>query len=282
VQIWGQLYIFRTEKCEPVSVLPLPLIERSEEEVANAIRRKVEALKGVKVVSDLRVRISGKRTDVDMRVLLDGNLLLEDSHKLSLNIKKEVKDLIPNARVTVDTGPFGHGRENIWKLVKDIAEGTPGARGVHNIHIQKIEGKLCIDLHLEVSANFTVKEAHDIADRVEKKVKATNKDIAEVTVHIETATDRISREMVGIETELESYIEHLAEDFPEVKAVHGIKIRRVDDALHIVLHCHFDPNLSIKEAHEISNKIESSIRTSHPEVARIDIHQEPAKPDRPA
>lgn len=256
--------------------MPLPLIERSEEEVANAIRRKVEALNGVKDVSQLRVRISGKRTDVNMRVLLDSNLLLEDSHKFSLNIKKEVKDLIPNARVTVDTGPFGNGRENIWKLVKDITEGTPSARGVHNIHIQKIEGKLCIDLHLEVSANFTVKQAHDIADQVEKKVKAASKDIAEVTVHIETATDRISRENVGIETELESYIEHLAEDFPEVKAVHGIKIRRVDDALHIVLHCHFDSNLSIKEAHEISNKIESSIRTSHPEVVRIDIHQEPA------
>lgn len=66
-----------------------------------------------------------------MQVQLDGNLTSKETHRIALDIEREVKKAIPNARVTIDTEPFGNGRENIWKLVKDIAENAPGSRGVH-------------------------------------------------------------------------------------------------------------------------------------------------------
>ncbi len=256
--------------------LPLPLVERSKEEITQLIRKKVEATTGVRGCRQLAVRVSGKRFDVNMQVQLDGNLTSKETHKIALDIEREVKNAIPNARVTIDTEPFGNGRENIWKLVKDIAENAPGSRGVHNIHIQKIDGKLCVDFHLEVSANMTVMQAHNIADQIEKKIKAANQDISDVTVHIESASDRISKELAGIENELESYIEHVAESFPEIKNVCDIKVRKFGASLHLVLQCHFDPKLSIKKAHEISSQLESMIRKAYPNVARIDIHEEPA------
>lgn len=256
--------------------LPLPLIERSKEEIVRRIRRKVENLEGVKECRQLNVRMIGKRFDVSMRLLLNDALKLEDAHRIALDVEKEVKGIIPNARVAIDTGPSGSGKENVWKLVKDIAEGVPGSRGVHNIHVQKIDGELCVDLHLEVSANMTVKQAHRVADEVEKRIKAANSRISEITVHIESASDQISRELAGIERELESYIEHVAEGFPEIKDVCGIEVRRFGDALHIVLRCRFDPELKIRKAHEIANQLESAIRRTYPNVVRIDIHEEPA------
>lgn len=256
--------------------MPLPLIERSKEEIAQIIKKEVEDINGVKSCRHLNVRVGGKRFDVNMRVLLDGSLTLEGAHKTALDIEKKVKSVVPNARVTIETETFGNGQENIWKLVKETAEGTPGSRGVHNIHIQKISGKLCIDLHLEVSANMTVKQAHHVADQVEKKIRSANRDISEVTIHIETASDRISRELAGIETELESYIEHIAENFPEIKDVCNVKVRKFDGSLHLVLRCRFDSKLSIRKAHEISSQLESVIRKAYPNVARIDIHEEPA------
>lgn len=256
--------------------MPLPLVERSEEEIAQTIRKKVEAIKGVRGCRHLDVRLSGKRRDVNIHVLLDSNLGLEGAHKIALTIERGVKAVVPDARVTIDTEPLGNGKENVWQVVKDVAEGAPGSRGVHNIHIQKIDGKLCVDLHLEVSANMTVKQAHHVADQVEKRIKAVNSHISEITVHIESASDRISRERAGIETEMESYIEHLAQQFPEVKEVYGIEFRRFGETLHLVLRCRFDSTLSIKEAHSISNQIESAIRSAYPNVARIDIHEEPA------
>jgi divalent metal cation (Fe/Co/Zn/Cd) transporter len=256
--------------------LPIPLVERSEKRIAETIRRKVEAIKTVRGIRQLSVRVSGKRLDVDMVVLLESNLEWDQAHRISLGVEREVLSEFPNARVTVNTEPFGDNWQSIWKLVKDTAEGTPGSRGVHNIHIQKIGGKLCIDLHLEVSANMTVKQAHDVADQVERNIRKADSDISEVTVHIESASDRISRELTGVEAELESYVEHVAERFPEIKAVCNVEIRRFGNTAHLVLRCRFDPNLSIEKAHEISSQLEKEIRTAYPSITRIDIHEEPA------
>jgi divalent metal cation (Fe/Co/Zn/Cd) transporter len=259
-----------------VQELPLPLVERSKEEIARAIRNKVESVKGVKGVSQLDVRVSGKRLDVNVLLLLDNNLTWEDAHRIALNVEREVMGKYPNARVAVNTEPLGNGAKSVWQLVKNIAEGAPGSRGVHNIHIQRIEGKLCVDLHLEVSANMTVKQAHEVADQIEKKIKTASSSISEVTIHIESASERVSRELAGFETELESYVAHVAERFPEIKDVCNVKVRRVGDSTHLVLQCRFDANLSIEKAHEISSGFEKEIKSAYPGITRIDVHEEPA------
>lgn len=92
---------------------------------------------------------------------------------------------------------MGHGRSGIAALAAEIAEQVPGSRGAHNVHIQKINGKLCVDLRLEVSANMTVKQAHAIAHEVEKRLKAADPNISEVTIHMESASDLVSRELAG-------------------------------------------------------------------------------------
>jgi divalent metal cation (Fe/Co/Zn/Cd) transporter len=256
--------------------LPIPLVERSKEEIAQIIRRKVEAMEGIRDCRILSLRLSGKRVNVVMQVLLDNNISLGDAHKTALSIEREVQTEYPNARVTIHTSPVGSVEENIWKLVKDIAETVPGSRGVHNIHVQRIGKKLFVDLHLEVSAHITVKQAHTISNQVENKVKAANPEVSEVIVHIESASDRISRELAGVETGLESYVEHLVRQFPEIKDVYEIKTSKFGGSMHLVLKCRFDPKLSIKKAHEVSSKLEDGIRSAFPEIARIDIHEEPA------
>jgi divalent metal cation (Fe/Co/Zn/Cd) transporter len=219
--------------------------------------------------------VSGKRLDVNVHLLVKANLKWEGSHKIALTAEREVKKEFPGARVIVNTEPFGNGQKNVWKLVKDIADGVSGSRGVHNIHVQRINGKLNVDMHLEVSSRLTVKQAHGVADQVEKRIKSANPNIFEVTVHIESASERVSREMAGIETGIESYIVHLAEKFPEIKDICNIEIRRIGDTVHLVLRCHFDANLSIQKAHEISSQLEKEIRNAYPKITRIDVHEEP-------
>ena len=270
------IYILENPNASEELYLPIPLVERSKEETAQIIRKKVEAIRSVRNCRILSLRLSGKRVNVAMQVLLDNNTSLEDTHRIALDIEREVRNEYPNARVSIHTAPVGSAQESIWKLVKEIAEAAPGSRGVHNIHIQRIDGKLCIDLHLEVSANMTVKQAHDVSDQVEEKIRAANPKISEVTVHMESASDRISRELAGVETELESYIEHLAQQLPEIKEVSQIRIRKFGGNMHLVLKCRFDPNLSIKKAHEVTSKLENGIRGAFPNITRIDIHEEPA------
>jgi divalent metal cation (Fe/Co/Zn/Cd) transporter len=255
--------------------LPLPLVERSQNEIADAVRKRIGTVQGVRGVGQLDVRVSGKRLDVSAVLLVDSNLTWEDTHRIALAAERTVMSEYPGARVVINTEPFGIDAQSVWKLAKKIADDVPGSRGVHNVHLQRIDEKLYVDLHLEVSANLTVKQAHEIADQVEKKIKSTNSNISEVTVHIESASERVSREMSRVETELESFVEHIAKSFPEVKDICDINVRRVGNATHLVLRCRFDPDLSIEKAHKITSKIEREIRGAYPEITRIDIHEEP-------
>ena len=256
--------------------MPLPLIERSEEEVARIIRKKIDDIKEVKGYHQLTVRVTGKRVYVDMHALLDSNLSFENAHRIASNIESEVKQIVPNARITIHTEPVGSSRKDLWNLVKEVSDGVAGSRGVHNIHIQEINGKLCVDLHVEVSANMTVKQAHQVSEQIEQQIKTAEPDVSEVIVHLESASERVSRELTGVETELESYIEHVAEHFPKIKRVHGIEVRRIGETLHVVLRCHFDSDMTMAEVHEMSNSLEREIKAAYPSIARIDVHEEPA------
>jgi divalent metal cation (Fe/Co/Zn/Cd) transporter len=259
-----------------VSEMPLPLIERSAKQIEEKIRRRIKAIKDVKGIRHVTVRLSAKRLDVDIHVFLDNALKSEDMHNVALRIETLVRGDYPNARVSIDTEPVGAGQDGVWKAVKDAAEEAAGSRGSHSIHIQRIDGRLYVDFHLEVSANMTVKQAHDVAEQVEGKIRAVKPEISEITVHIESASGRISRELTGGETELESYIEHVAKHFPEIKSVSGISVRKAGNGIHVALRCRFEPELGIKKAHEISSKFEKALRTSYPKITRIDVHEEPA------
>jgi divalent metal cation (Fe/Co/Zn/Cd) transporter len=256
--------------------LPIPLVERSERQMAQKIKRKVEAIRDVKSCRQVSVHMTGKKPDVAMTIELDNKIGFDDIHRIVSNVEREVKTVLPDARTTVQTEPLGSDQRDIWRLVKDVAEKVPGTRDVHNIHVQNIDGKLCVDLHLEVSANMTVKQAHDVSSNVERSLKIANPNLSEITVHLESASDIVSRELTDTENEIKLSIEHLVRNFPEVKAVHGIRVRSVGDKIHVVLQCHFDPNLSMGQAHEITKSIENAIRSNYSNIDRIDVHEEPA------
>lgn len=63
--------------------------------------------------------------------------------------------------------------------------------------------------------------------------------------------------------------------FTEIRAVHGVKIRRSGNNLYALLHCRFDPNMSIKRAHEISHKLEKAVKTAYPMVDEFEVREEP-------
>jgi divalent metal cation (Fe/Co/Zn/Cd) transporter len=257
--------------------MPIPLLERSSKETSRIIKSSIEELPDVKGVRHVSVRMTGKRLDITAHVLLDNSLRFEDIHRIVSGIEGQVRSKVQRiARITVQTEPIGHARTGLASLVSEIAENVPGSRGVHNIYIQKINGKVCVDLRLEVSANITVKQAHEISKEVERRLMAANPHLSEVTIHLESASDLVSRELEGHGTELRWYIEHTAKKFPEIKAIHGVKIRRSGNTLRAVLRCRFDPTMSIKQAHEISLKLEKTVKSAYPMLDDLEVLEEPA------
>jgi cation diffusion facilitator family transporter len=65
----------------------------------------VEALPGVADCHSVRLRYSGPRLFVDIHVLADGNQTLKDAHNLTEKIESVIRELVPNADVTVHPEP---------------------------------------------------------------------------------------------------------------------------------------------------------------------------------
>jgi divalent metal cation (Fe/Co/Zn/Cd) transporter len=257
--------------------MPIPFLERSPKELARLIKGKIKEVSEVKDVTEVSLRATGKRLDISARVLLDSSLMFEEVHRIVSKIEREIRKIVQRtARITIQTEPVGHARSGIATLAVEIAEHVPGSRGVHNVHIQKINGKLCVDLRLEVSANMSVRQAHAISSEVEKRLKAADSNISDVTIHMESASELVSRELEGRGTELKWFIEHIAKRFPEIKSIQGIKIRRDGEGLHVVLRCRFHPRMPIKQAHEISRELERSVKGAYPLVRGLEVQEEPA------
>lgn len=254
--------------------MPLPLVERSEEEIARAVQKRVRSIKEVRDCSKPSVRLTGKRVRVEVSVSLDSNLEFERTHRIGLNIEREVKKLIPDTRLIIRTEPFQSHLEETWDLVRKVGQEVPGVRGLSNIHLQEISGKITLDLVLEVGANMAIKQTREVSQEVEKRIRRIIPNLAEVNVHPETALDRISRERSGVDTDLKWYVVHVAKRFPEIRNVRGIKVRRVGGDLNVIIECVFDPDLRVRKATKLSNELGRLLRTAYPEVAHIIIKKE--------
>ncbi len=256
--------------------MSLPLVERSEKDIAKRIKARVEALKAVRGCHDIDVRMTGRRYAVTMHVLLDSDLSFDEVHQIASEVEEVTKKIIPDSTVTVHTEPFKGAGGNLWETVKEIADRVPGTRGVHDVHIQQIDGKTCIDMHLEVSDNISIRDAHSIADKIEAKLRRSVKNIGDISVHMEPVSELVSKEMADTPLELSSMIEDMAESFPEIKEAQVVSIRSIAGNQHLVMKCYFDPNMSINKAHDIVSKLEIKIKNRFPRMERVDIHQEPA------
>ena len=254
---------------------PLPLVERSEDEIARAIVERVQSIKDVRGVGRPMLRLSAKRVRVELPVSLDENLGFEHTHEVGLRIEREVRKIIPRARVILRTEPLKSNLENTWNLISKITERIPGTRGVTNVHLQKVDGHLAVDVNVEVSANMTLKQAYAVSQEVEKRIKASDPDIAEVSVHVETASDRLGRESTGTSTELKLYIAHVARRSPEIKKLYGVRVRRIGDSIYIVLRCRFAEHLKLEKAADSSSELERLLRSMYPKISQIVIKKVP-------
>lgn len=227
------------------------------------------------------VVLAGKKPEVRLRVLLGSSPDNASVHGISSRIYDVVRGLIPNSRVLIRTEPDSRSEnEGVWETVKRIADHEPGSRGAHNIHLRRTDGSLGVDFHLEVSSRMSVEQAHDVAQRIERKLKAADPKISEVVIHEETASATVSSERAGHGTELRWYIDDILRRFPEARLVSPPTIRRLEKGqLHVILHVAFSPRESIQRASEVSSKLEASIKSGYGTISRVDVVQEPAASD---
>lgn len=83
------------------------------------------------------------------------------------------------AQVLSDRSPLPP--EEVVALVRK----TPGVLDCHNVRARGSRNRITMDLNIHVSPDMTVLAAHDIAHRIERRIRETYPAVVEVVVHIE-------------------------------------------------------------------------------------------------
>ncbi|AIY90623.1 cation diffusion facilitator family transporter [Geoglobus acetivorans] len=74
--------------------------------------------------------------------------------------------------------------EETLEKIKDAAESVDGVEGIHDLRAHYVGKDLQVDIHIEVSEDKTLKEAHDIGTEVKKRLREIE-EVGEAFVHID-------------------------------------------------------------------------------------------------
>ncbi len=92
----------------------------------------------------------------------------------------------------------GYKDTSVYQQVFDAVESVPGARNPHRTRIRTIGALRIVDLDIEVDANLTVREAHEIAKGTEEAIRGCVPNVYDVLVHIEPIGNIEEAERYGV------------------------------------------------------------------------------------
>ncbi|HKL87061.1 MAG TPA: cation diffusion facilitator family transporter, partial [Treponemataceae bacterium] len=92
----------------------------------------------------------------------------------------------------------GNADDEIYRSLFKAVTLTEGAANPHRARIRRMAGSWDIDLDIEVNGNLTVREAHDIAEKVESEIRCLIPDVYDVVIHVEPDGKGEHKEQFGL------------------------------------------------------------------------------------
>src|SRR5215475_327226 len=189
-----------------------------QDEIADAVRR----MDGVKRVNRVRVRRAGSRYFVDATVSVPRTASLEQVHAWSDSIEERVAQIVP-ADVVVHAEPQAPAAENLLESIRAASQRM--GRAIHDLSVHQQDGRLFVELHLEVDEMLALREAHRQATELEDAILELPEQPAEVNIHIEPMGRNIAKsssagEMRDLAEAIERFVNGLTSEYDELVNCH--------------------------------------------------------------
>jgi cation diffusion facilitator family transporter len=96
-----------------------------------------------------------------------------------------MKIIWPAVSELIDAG----APEEIQKKIAKIVCNTSGVREVHAVRSRYVSSSIQIDMHIVVDGSISVREGHEIADKVENSIISGLPEVVDVVVHVDPSED---------------------------------------------------------------------------------------------
>jgi cation diffusion facilitator family transporter len=136
---------------------------------------------------------------------------------------------------------------------------------VRRLRVRHAAGRDFVDLVVALSADAGLAQAHTTADAIEDAVRAELPG-ADVLVHVEPR---------AVEGDLRERANAAALSVPDVREIHNVRIMQVDGGYELSLHVKLPRGLSLADAHETVEQLETAVCRAVPELRMVHTHIEP-------
>ena len=238
------------------------------------ITRAVNETEGVLDTERVRVRRAGQRYFVDVTISVPRTASLEQAHAASDAVESTIGRMVP-ADVMVHVEPRARSNEHLFETIRAIAQRRGLA--VHELSAHQLDGRLFVELHLEVDEKASLREAHHRATELESDILSLADPRALVNIHIEPLGARIpgAAEMKGLSLSVQNFLNSLPAEYHELTNCHEVHVRTVEHKILVSCHCAMDGGLPITQVHDITAKLEDRVKERFPQIYRLTIHPEP-------
>ncbi|MCX7984409.1 MAG: cation-efflux pump [Bacteroidetes bacterium] len=151
-----------------------------------------------------------------------------------------------------------------FRAIEEAIRSVPGVEEVRNIRVRSSGSHVFVDTVVAIRRTLPFQYAHDIMDKIEKKVLAIEP-LADVIVHAEpyvsndeTLVDKIRMIVVD---------HHLAPP-------HNLEVHESDGKYHVDFDIEYKNSYTFVDAHAFTSKIEEKIKEELPSVEKVTIHIE--------
>ncbi|MEM2337022.1 MAG: cation-efflux pump [Candidatus Bathyarchaeia archaeon] len=251
----------------------MELSDAVSKDLAEKVRKEIMATEGVLKVTNLRVRKAGTKTFVEATIKVPDYMSLEESHMVSSRVEENLTRLLGSAEVTVHVEP-PEKKTSTNKLIEQLAKKVDGVKAVHEVNTVLSNGKLYVTMHALVDPQMSVRDAHELAEKIERTLTQTIGNVGNVTVHMEPFDSTIQRGPAVDESEVRQTIFEAIKYYQQILSVKRIITYIADRKRYINIDCCFMEQFSVEEAHNISSKIEDMIKKKFTETV-VTVHIEP-------
>ena len=250
-----------------VDAAPLGTAERIEDAVIR--------VPGVLRLDRLRARQSGSRLFVDLRLTLDSNISLEHAKSVADVVEAEVHRLFATADVIIHTTPREPTSEDVVEKIRSVANRRNFQ--VHEVTAYEVEGRLNVNLDLEVDPRLHLAQAHEQATQLERDIKQSIPEVQEVNIHLEPLLKEVEpADQVALDrAKMEKKLEELARETKGVLDCHSVEAHLLGGNVVVRMHCTVEPELPIAQVHDITEALEFKFRQAFPQISKVSIHAEP-------
>ncbi|HEV2204949.1 MAG TPA: cation-efflux pump [Candidatus Acidoferrales bacterium] len=249
-----------------LDVAPSGLRER----IVNA----VDETEGVLDTERVRVRRSGQRYFVDVTISVPRTATLAQAHSATDAVERRIGEIVP-ADVVVHVEPRAPSNEHLFETVRAIA--LRRGLSVHELTAHHLDGRLFLDLHLEVDERSSLREAHRRATELEEEIHSATDPGAFVNIHIEPLGARVAgaEEEKGLADAVQQFLTSIQTEFHPTANCHDVHVRTAEHRILVSCHCAMDGSLPITQVHDVTAALEDRVKERFPQIFRVTIHPEP-------